>query len=198
MEISTSPHRPAPTPWGRLLVFLVILGPVTILVLLPIGLGLERYVMSGDSMAGGIDQGSVVFERPVPVSDLRVGDVITYQPPRSSGVDGMVTHRIVAIGPDGIRTQGDANPTRDAWTLRPQEPTVPRVVFALPWVGYAYLVIVHPRTWVLLLGSLAVLGMLMSSELVRRRRPVAPVHEVPERVGASATPGGAQGPNSED
>src|SRR6201999_3525964 len=40
MEITTSPHRPASTPWGRLFAIVVILGPVTILVLLPIGLGL--------------------------------------------------------------------------------------------------------------------------------------------------------------
>jgi signal peptidase len=198
MEISTAPHRPAPTPWGRLLVFLVILGPVTVLVLLPIGLGLQRYVMSGDSMNGGINQGSVVFERTVPVSDLRVGDVITYQAPPSSGRDGMVTHRIVALGPDGIQTQGDANEARDPWTLRPTGPTVPRVVFALPWVGYAYLVILHPHTWVPLLVSLAILGALLSSELVRRKGAGTSTREAPDRVGASPARGGTRGVNSED
>jgi signal peptidase I len=197
MEISTSPHRPAPTPWGRLLVFLVILGPVTVLVLLPIGLGLERYVMSGDSMNGGIDKGSVVFERPVPVSDLRLGDVITYQAPASSGQDGMVTHRIVSISSDGIQTQGDASTTRDPWTLRPQRPTVPRVVFALPWVGYGYLWLLHPQAWMLLLGSLAVLGVLLSSEMMRRRRVVTPTHEAPEEA-AAVTSGGTQRTKSED
>jgi signal peptidase len=198
MEISTSPHRPAPTPWGRLLVLVVILGPVTVLVLLPIGLGLDRYVMSGASMNGGIDQGSVVFEQSVPVGDLRVGDVITYRAPASSGTDKMVTHRIVAIGPDGIVTQGDAAAATDPWTLRPDRPTVPRVVFALPWVGYAYLVILHPHTWVLLLVSLGMLGVLLSSEPVRRRRTVTPVRDTPERVGAPATSGGTRGPNSGD
>lgn len=198
MEITTSPHRPAPTPWGRLLVFVVILGPVTVLVLLPIGLGLQRYVMSGDSMQGGIDQGSVVFERVVPVSDLRVGDVITFAAPPSSATDGMVTHRIVSIGPDGIRTRGDANPTPDPWTLRPKQSTVPRVVFVLPWVGYAYLVILHPQTWVVLLASLAVLGTLLSSELVRRRRSPSATDETPQWVGAPAGRGTAPGVNHAD
>jgi signal peptidase len=197
MEISTSPHRPAPTPWGRLLVFLIILGPVTVLVLLPIGLGLERYVMSGDSMNGGIDKGSVVFERAVPVSDLRVGDVITYQAPASSGQDGMVTHRIVSIDSDGMQTQGDARTTRDPWTLRPQQPTVPRVVFALPWVGYGYLWLLHPQAWILLLGSLAVLGVLLSSEMARRRRVVTP-HEAPDRVAVPTTSGGTRRTKSVD
>ena len=198
MEISTSPHRPAPTPWGRLLVVLVILGPVTILVLLPIGLGLERYVVSGDSMNGGIDHGSVVFERPVPVGELEVGDVITFRAPESSGTGGMVTHRIVEIGPHGILTQGDANDARDPWTLRPDQATVPRVVFALPWVGYAYLVLLHPHTWALLLGSLGMLAVLLSSEVVRRRQTTTPAPDAPARVGAPPAFGGTQVTNSGD
>ena len=198
MEITTSPTRPAPTPWGRLLVLVVILGPVTVLVLLPIGLGLQRYVMSGDSMAGGIDRGSIVFERSVPVSDLEVGDVITYRPPATAERDGMVTHRIVSISPDGIRTQGDANPTRDPWTLRPDQPTVPRVVFALPWVGYGYLVLFQPHTWVLLLVPLAVLGGLLSSELSRRKRTSSAVQELLDEGGEPASTGGTRRPNSVD
>lgn len=176
MEITTSPHRPASTPWGRLLALVVILGPVSVLVLLPIGLGLERYVMSGDSMdsglEGGIPQGAVVFERDVPVGDLRRGDVITYRPPASSGVDGLVTHRIVQVGPDGIVTRGDAEPARDPWVLDPQEPTLPRVVYTLPWVGYLYLVVFHPVTRVLLAGSVALLVLWLTTG-IRRRRELA-------------------------
>jgi signal peptidase len=188
MEITTSPHRPAQTPWGRLLMLVVVLGPVTVLVLLPIGLGLQRYVMSGDSMDGAIGKGSVVFERSVPVNDLQVGDVITYQAPETAPAEGRVTHRIVDIGPDGIRTQGDALPARDPWTLRPDRPTVSRVVFALPWVGYAYLVILHPEAWVLLPVLLALLAALLVGEVTRRRRGTPSGHEVPEQVGAATAP----------
>lgn len=181
MEITTSPHRPASTPWGRLLVLVVVLAPVSILVLLPIGLGLERYVMSGGSMdsgaAGGISQGSVVFERAVPVSDLRVGDVITFRPPAGADVDGLVTHRIVSIEPAGIRTQGDAEPTRDPWLLRPQEPTLPRVAYTLPWVGYGYLVLFHPVSRLLLAVSAVLLVLLLTSEIRRRRAASAGVGE---------------------
>ena len=128
MEITTSPHRPASTPWGRLVALVVILGPVSVLVLLPIGLGLQRYVMSGDTMdgerSGSIPRGSLVYERLVPVDDLRVGDVITYRPPPSSGEDDLVTHRIVSIGPEGVVTQGDAEPRPDPWVLHPEAPLV--------------------------------------------------------------------------
>jgi signal peptidase I len=185
MEITTSPHRPASTPWGRLLALVVIVAPVSILVLLPIGLGLDRYVMSGGSMdsgaEGGISQGSVVFERAVPVGDLRIGDVITFRPPADAQVDGLVTHRIVGIGPEGIRTRGDAESARDPWMLQPQEPTLPRVVYTLPWVGYGYLVIFHPVSRLLMVGSAVLLVLLIASEIRRRRGgAVAPGEELEE------------------
>lgn len=179
MEITPSPHRPAPTPWGRLLALVIVIGPVSILVLLPIGLGLERYVMSGDSMdAGdhGISPGTVLFERSVPISDVRVGDVITYRPPPSSNVDGMVTHRVVAIRSGAIITRGDAEPERDPWVLRGEPPTVSRVDFTLPLVGYAYLLVADPGVWALVVISAAMLALLLSGEL-RRRRTVTPVAE---------------------
>lgn len=195
MEITTSPHRPASTPWGRLVALVVVLGPVSVLVLLPIGLGLDRYVMAGSSMdsgdEGGIAQGSVVFERQVPVSDLRAGDVITFRPPAGAGVDGLVTHRIVRVTPDGILTRGDNETARDPWVLRPQQPTLPRVVYTLPWVGYVYLLVFHPVTRVVLAGTAALLLVLVAGQVRRRRaRGGAPAedHDGPERsVGAAST-----------
>lgn len=200
MEITTSPHRPASTPWGRLVALLVILGPVSVLVLLPVGLGLDRYVMSGRSMDsgadGGIAQGSVVFERHVPVSDLRVGDVITFRPPAPAGVDGLVTHRIVRITPQGILTRGDNEAARDPWVLRPQQPTLPRVVYTLPWVGYVYLVVFHPVTRVALVGITALLLVLVAGEIRRRREYRAArlaEHDGPERSVGAATTGEIEG-----
>lgn len=173
MEITPSPHRPAPTPWGRLLALVIVLGPVSILVLLPIGLGLERYVMSGDSMdagSNGISQGTVLFERQVPISEVRVGDVITYRPPEASGYDGMVTHRVVAIRSGGVITQGDAEPERDPWVLRADPPTVSRVDFTLPLIGYAYLLVADPQLWSLALVAVALLALLLSGEIRKRHR----------------------------
>jgi signal peptidase I len=168
MEITTAPRPPAPTPWGRLLLCVVLFAPVTLLVLLPIGLGFERYVMTGHSMAGSLDRGSVAFERVVPVSDLRVGDVITY--PRPDDADGqvMVTHRIVSVGPEGIVTRGDAEPAVDPWVLEPATPTISRVEFVVPWVGWAYLFLFHPPGWVLVIAS-AIALVVLSRWRVRPR-----------------------------
>ncbi|GAA4697244.1 signal peptidase I [Nocardioides conyzicola] len=179
MEIQTAPRHPAPTPWWRLVLFVVIFGPVTLLVLLPIGLGLQRYVMTGDSMGGGLDRGSIAFERVVPVSDLRVGDVITFREPGAVDEDTLVTHRIVAIEADGIRTQGDAEPSPDPWLVRTDSPTLSRVEVTIPWIGWAYLFLEHPQGWVLIAAAAVVLAMLMS----RRLRHPSPTVRVLDPVG---------------
>ncbi len=138
----------APKPGFRLVSWagtmaLALAAAVAAIMLLPSVFGLERYVITGDSMSGTYDRGSVIFSEVVPTSQLRVGDVITYQPPPASGPDGLVTHRIVAIDHDKrgrpvLRTKGDANESRDPWrfTLTGQEQA--RAVAGVPYVGYAF------------------------------------------------------------
>ena len=176
MEITTSPPRRATTPWGRLLLLVVVVAPVSVLVLLPIGLGLQRYVVTGGSMAGdradSIARGSLVLERLVPVDELRPGDVITFRAPTGSGARSTITHRVVSVGPDGIRTRGDADPNRDPWLLEPGGSVVPRVAWTLPGVGYAYLALDDWRFW----AGLAVLvgaGVAVSSRMSTRPRRTA-------------------------
>ena len=113
-------------------------------------------------MTGTINYGSVVFDKVVPVSDLRVGDVITYQPPAGSGVDHMETHRIVAIHGDVFRTQGDAVPQRDPWKFKLDHPTQARVAFSVPYVGYAFLWLADRDSRMLAIGLPAALIALLS------------------------------------
>lgn len=139
MELAPIPRR---RPWSlraRTSVLLVVLAPVTLLVVLPTLLGLHRYVIDHDSMAGSIDRGSLVYERAVPVGDLEVGDVITYPAPLGSGQTGHLTRRIVSVGDGYVRTQGDADPDPDPWLVPLDGPTQDRVVFHLPLVGYPFL-----------------------------------------------------------
>ena len=85
-------------------------------VLVPALLGYQRYVITSGSMTGTYDRGSLVFDKVVPTSSLRAGDVITFRPP---GHAGLVTHRIHTLtSVDGKRvltTKGDANRVADAW-----------------------------------------------------------------------------------
>ena len=114
---------------------------VAMLVLLPSLFGWQRYAIVSGSMTGTYDRGSLVLDEVVPVSDLRVGDAITYLPPRGSGPDHLITHRIAWIGRDpsgarAYRTKGDANPVADPWTFRLDRPTQARVRAGVPYVGF--------------------------------------------------------------
>jgi signal peptidase I len=143
---------------GGLLVGALALAAVTFV---PAALGLQRYVVTGGSMTGAYDRGSIVFDRVVPTSSLRVGDVITYRPPRGTGARGLVTHRIVSIhrrrgGRLVFRTKGDANPVADPWrfTLGRRQA---RVVASVPLLGWAFAALAVRQVRMLALGLPALL-----------------------------------------
>ncbi|KAA1428113.1 signal peptidase I [Nocardioides antri] len=140
--------------------------------LVPSLLGYERYVITGGSMSGSIERGSVVYSETVPAKDLRVGDVITYQPPASSGVTTLVTHRIVRIGRDGVgrqvlRTQGDANPDPDPWRFTLAHDEQAAVAVTVPYVGYALIALADRETRMLVIGVPAgLVGLVSIGQLV--------------------------------
>ena len=139
---------------------------VAVAFILPSFFGLQRYVITGTSMTGTIGFGSIAFEEVVPVGDLRVGDVITYAPPPTAGIDHMVTHRIVAVHGTTYRTKGDAVPQADPWKFRLDSSEQSRVVFSVPWVGY-------PFIWLADRAPAAVIALLSLGQVLEslRRRP---------------------------
>ena len=113
-----------------------------LLLVLPAALGWQRYVITSGSMTGTYDRGSLVLDEVVPVSELRVGDVITYRPPADAGPAGLVTHRIAEISRDNLgrrmfRTKGDANESADPWTFALPKGEQARVRAGVPYVGFA-------------------------------------------------------------
>jgi signal peptidase len=108
--------------------------------------------------------GSLVFERGVPASSVKVGDIITFNDPYVPGK--LVTHRIIRIAKTdhglAYRTKGDANPVRDPWTIAlPNQ--VGKASFSVPYVGYllVYSRTREVRTGLIILASLALLGGLL-------------------------------------
>ena len=57
---------------------------------------------------------------------IRPGDVIVFNPP---GLSHRVTHRVISVDSQGIRTRGDNNPYDDPWILTPDQ-VLGRVVCA--------------------------------------------------------------------
>jgi signal peptidase len=141
------------------------------LMLLPPLAGYERYVITGGSMGGTIPKGSIVYAKPVPVADLRVGDVITYTPPAGSGPGGKVTHRIVwrgrgSSGAPAFRTRGDANRFTDPWRFELRGERQARVDAHVPFAGYALAALAIRALRMLVIGlpaALIAIAMLASA-----------------------------------
>ncbi len=74
--------------------------------------GLGTFIVTGGSMEPAVHKGSLVLVQPVSPSEIKVGDVITFQQ-----YDQTTTHRVIAIGrgTEGLtfKTQGDANVVAD-------------------------------------------------------------------------------------
>jgi signal peptidase len=155
------------------------------LMLLPGLFGYERYVITSGSMTGAYDRGSIIFDEVVPVSELGVGDVITYTPPPGSGPSGMITHRIDSIGSDQFgrplfRTKGDANGTADPWTFTLDEPTQARVAFHVPYAGYLLAALRVRPVQLLVIGLPALLLALGVLTGLRREAHRAAAAQAPE------------------
>jgi signal peptidase len=131
--------------------------------IVPSVMGWERYVIVSGSMTGTYDRGSLVFDEVVPVKSLKVGDVITYRPPRGSGPEGLVTHRIRSIGRDPktnaavFRTKGDANQVADPWTFTLADKQQARVVTGAPYMGFVLAALAQRKLRMVLVGIPALL-----------------------------------------
>lgn len=136
-------------------------------------MGFERYVITGESMTGTYDLGSVVFEEVVPVDELAVGDVITYMPPPEAGIPHLVTHRIHSIRDGVIQTKGDAVADVDPWTFTLGSANQPRVTYAVPYVGWVLIGLQDRSLRMLLIGvpaaGIALMSLLQLLGGLRRR-----------------------------
>ena len=118
--------------------------------------GRTMTVLSG-SMVPALPVGSMVVDRPVNPTSLRIGDVVTYASnDELSGAGIDVTHRIIGIkqtaaGPV-FTTKGDANNVADD---RPVSGSaiVGKVWFHVPYIGWARNVLLNRA------GAIAVLGL---------------------------------------
>lgn len=148
---------------------------VALLLLLPALLGYDRYAIVGGSMSGTFERGSLALTHEVPVEDLRVGDVITYRPPPETGIEQLVTHRIIDIHDDAgtrtFRTRGDANPAPDPWTFHLADRRQAVVATTMPLVGWALIALGNPTLRILAIGlPAALVAAVALRDLVRALR----------------------------
>jgi signal peptidase len=144
-----------------------------LLVGLGVGPRTGRYrtlTMLSGSMVPTYPVGSVLIDVPERPSDLRVGQVITFQVP--TGDHRVESHRVFKVVSGGaypvIQTKGDANPAPDPWTVQVQDTTVWRVRAVVPGLGRVIVGLRHPAVRkVLVLGIPALLAVLALTEIWR-------------------------------
>ncbi len=109
-------------------------------VTLPVLLGFKPMTVLTGSMRPLIQPGDMVVDQPIPATEIRVGDIVTYRDPTGSRT---ITHRVRSIsisdGQAHVVTKGDANNTVEKWQI-PITGEVGRVVYTVPKIGY-------PVTW---------------------------------------------------
>jgi signal peptidase len=111
----------------------------------------------------------------VAASDVKVGDVITFQPPARSN---FVTHRVQTLdassGLPVVTTKGDANPVADPWTLTLRGSGW-RYLFSVPFLGYVLAAAQSGlgRMGLVLIPGLGLGLLYVVEELRPRRRPAA-------------------------
>jgi signal peptidase len=140
-------HRHVPT-WQRAIgwtlrgLLIAVCVTAAALTIVPAALGFQRYSIGDASMGSTISKGSIVYDKAVPTTSLKVGDIITYQPPAGVVVAGdRVTERIVKMtaglnGRTVFQTKGDGNAAVDPWSFSLSDTRQAEVSQHIPYVGY--------------------------------------------------------------
>ncbi len=113
----------------------LVLGVVCLLV--PKILGAVPLAILSGSMAPTMPAGALAVVRPVDVTHVRIGDVLTYQAEPDDPT--LVTHRVIAVSRDAdggvsLILKGDANDAPDDRPVRPEQ-VQGSVVYAVPYFG---------------------------------------------------------------
>jgi len=146
---------------GRLLtaVSYLVVAFLLLIVVLHFVFGFQYVVILTDSMEPHINPGDLVVTKPVPPSELRVGDVILYEL-RVGNSTYLIVHRIVAVHNESgglyFITKGDNRRYPDPWRVYPEQ-VKGRVVLVIPKVGllWPYLPLIVLFLFLLVIGSIA-------------------------------------------
>jgi signal peptidase len=150
-------------------------------------LSYQTSTMLTGSMSPGINPGDVVVSVKTPVSELQVGDVITYSIP----IDDrrVETHRVLSIkrddaGVTAVTTKGDANPGPDPWTAELSEDYVYIKAAVLPYLGDLIRALRQPIVQSVLLygGSAGLVVLVLTSIWGKSREEPAPATPAPDNI----------------
>ena len=123
--------------WLTIIVLGFLFLAVIITIVLPTVLSAKLAVVYSASMAPAMPVGALALMEPIDPAEIKVGDIIAFNPPRDPDVT--VSHRVVEVLSDGasleFRTKGDANEDPDLFSV-PAANVLGRVNFNIPYMGY--------------------------------------------------------------
>jgi signal peptidase len=129
-----------------LTIIVVIIALLLIITVFPITGNYKVLTVLSGSMEPAINTGSIVVVKPV--KEYKVNDVITFG--EISKTKTPTTHRIFEIKNNKFITKGDANNSPDMKEILPRE-VIGKVLFSVPWVGYAISAVQKPIGFLLII-----------------------------------------------
>jgi signal peptidase len=134
--------------WVGNIVLGLVLCSVLLAFLIPTALSGSLAIVRSSSMEPAMRAGALAVMLPVDAEDVKVGDIIAFDPPWDPDV--IVSHRVIGVRYDGqlsFDTKGDATEDSDPYYV-PARNVHGRVVFSIPYLGYAASSIIgYVRTW---------------------------------------------------
>jgi len=134
--------------WAGNIILGLLLCFVLLAVLIPSVFSGSLAIVRSSSMEPAMRAGALAVMLPIDPEDVKVGDIITFDPPWDPDV--IVSHRVMAVHRDGqllFDTKGDAVEETDPYYV-PAQNVHGKVVFSIPYLGYAASYAVrYVRTW---------------------------------------------------
>jgi len=136
--------------WAVNIILGLVLCAVLFAFLIPTAFSGSLAIVRSSSMEPAMRAGALAVMLPVDTEDVKVGDIITFDPPWDSRPDVTVSHRVIGVYHNEdiyFDTKGDATEDSDPYYV-PAQSVQGRVLLSVPYLGYAANSIVgYVRTW---------------------------------------------------
>jgi len=156
---------------GKLIVNIIlglVLCFVLFAVLIPTAFSGSLAIVRSSSMEPAMHAGALAVMLPVDAGDVKVGDIIAFEPPWDPDV--IVSHRVIGVRYDEqilFDTKGDATEDSDPYYV-PARNVHGKVIFSIPYLGYgASYAVGYVRTWLGLVTLVCIPAAILVGSAVR-------------------------------
>lgn len=156
--------------WAGNIILGLVLCFVLFAVLIPSVFSGSLAIVRSSSMEPAMRAGALAVMLPIDAEDVKVGDIIVFDPPWDPDATVTVSHRVIAVRHDDqllFDTKGDATEDSDPYYV-PAQSVHGKVVFSIPYLGYAANSAVrYIRTWLGLVTLVCIPTMVLVGSAIR-------------------------------